>query len=116
MKSLTDQFVTYLENEEFCRRLDNYSRVLKTDEWKFVKDVLMSIKGEMALDMFSAKHTDLSEKDKDVRQRAYYEINLMLDFLSDPKGWVKRKVSIKNKYLDLQSKVKTKLNKGGKEQ
>lgn len=113
MKNLTTQFIALLDNEEFCRRLDNYARVLKSEEWKFVRDVFMSVKGEMALDMLSSKFTELNAQEKDVRQRAYFEINTMLDFLSDPKGWVRRKVSIKNKYLDLQSKVKTKLNKGG---
>ena len=81
MKSLVNQFVkTFENNEEFQRRLDAYDRILKTEDWMFVKDVLITIKGTMMSDMFSAKFTNLDKEEKDVLQKTYFNINKFLIF------------------------------------
>ena len=91
MKNITNSFRLYLDNEDFNRKLAEYARVIDTTEWKFVKDVFLTVKGEMMVDMFSERFTSLSEKDKDIKQQTYYQINQLLDFLSEPKQWVKKK-------------------------
>jgi len=45
----------------------------------------------MATDMFSRKYTDLDVKEKDVRQRTYYNIDQMITFLLNPTGWIKKR-------------------------
>ena len=40
--------------------------------------------------MFSRKHTQLTDREKDVVQRTYYNINQILDFLLDPLGKIKK--------------------------
>ena len=104
MKNLTNQFIKYLENDEFRRRLDAYTRALNEEHWKFVRDVFLTVKGEIMIDMLSYKFTTLEKTEKDANQKAYYQINQILDFLSDPKGWVRRK-GIKHKLYDLKGKV-----------
>jgi len=49
------------------------------------------MKGQMAIDMFSHKHTLLDETEKDIVQRTYYNINQILTFLSEPDKWVKKR-------------------------
>jgi hypothetical protein len=89
MKDLLKQFVTlHTQYEEYQRRLDAYDRVLKTEEWKFVRDTFLTLRATIVADMLSTAHTDLNERDKDVVQRTYYNINLILDFLSEPKKWI----------------------------
>ena len=114
MKNLINEFTPYLDSEEFVKRMDAYARIIKTPEWKFVSDIFLTIKGEMMVDMFSQKYTVLPEKDKDVLQKTYYQINLILEFLSDPKQWAKKKTLTKQMY-DQASKAALAKLKGSKE-
>jgi len=91
-------------NDEFARQAQNYTRALKTSEWKFLNDAIMMIRGQMAQDMFSKKYTDLSETEKDVVQRTYYNINQILDFLVNPHGWINRRTKYKQELADLSKK------------
>jgi len=115
MKNLTAQFVKYLDNDEFKRRLDNYARALKEEHWTFVRDVFLSVKGEMLTDMLSYRFTTLNEHEKDATQKAYYQIGEILDFLADPKNWVRRK-TLKQKLYDLNGKVVKPNQKKGEQQ
>jgi len=64
---------------------------LNSEDWKFLVDAIMLIKGQMAIDMFSRKYTLLDETEKDIVQRTYYNINQILTFLSEPERWVKKR-------------------------
>lgn len=92
MKNLLNQFVIlYDTNDEFRRRLENLQRMMETEEWQTLKDILTTIKGIMLTDMFSRQHTELNAQEKDVRQRAYYSIDQILTFLSRPLGWLRKR-------------------------
>ena len=91
-------------NDEFARRANNYTRALKTEEWRFLNDAIQLIQGQMAIDMFSKKHTELTETEKDVVQKTYYNINQILDFLSNPQGWINRRTKIKQELADQSKK------------
>ena len=92
MKDLLQQFVRLAENyEEYRIRLEAYGRILKTKEWDFVRDTFMMVRAEMMRDMLSSAHTRLDEREKDVRQRVYYQLNEILDLLLEPRSWVKRR-------------------------
>ena len=71
--------------------MGDYERVSKSKQWQFVRDVLLTIKGTILNDMFSPKYTNLDPVEKDVQQRAYYQINQLLDFLMEPSGWIVKK-------------------------
>ena len=104
MKNLTSQFIKYYDNDEFKRRLGNYELALKSEPWIFVRDVFLSVKGDMLNDMLSYRFTELPERDKDATQKAYYQISEILDFLSEPNRWIRRK-TLKHKIYDLKGKV-----------
>jgi hypothetical protein len=107
IKSFLNQFVElYDKEEEYQRRLANYQRVLKTEEWQFVKDTLVTIRGTMLTDMFSRKYTELDPLEKDVIQKTYYNIDQMITFLLSPAGWIKKK----SKWSSLTSNLKGKGN------
>ncbi|MCK5616926.1 hypothetical protein KAR91_84470 [Candidatus Pacearchaeota archaeon] len=92
MRNLLNSFVeTINNNEEFKRRLADYERVSKSPQWQFVRDVLLTVKGTMLTDMYSSKFTNLDPTEKDVQQRAYYQINQLLEFLMQPTRWIKFK-------------------------
>jgi len=92
MKNLMSQFVkVYDTHDDFQRQMDRYDRTLKTDEWKFVRDVLITIKSTMMQELLTAKHTDLPADEKDVMQRTYYNVNQTLDFLMQPTNWIRFK-------------------------
>ena len=114
MKNLTIQFVKLYDNEEFARRVNGYERALKTEEWRFLRDVILIIKGTMANDMFTKAHTDLSQEEKDVVQKTYFNINQILDFLSEPSMWIRRKSQILQTANRIKNKVMPNSRKGGK--
>lgn len=92
MKNLLKQFVTlYDTNDEFRRRTENLQRMMETEEWQTLRDLLITIKGVIATDMFSHTFTELDAREKDVRQRAYYDVDQILTFLSRPLGWLKKR-------------------------
>lgn len=92
MKNLLSEFEKYFEKqEEFRRRLINYSRMLESEEFSFFKDALLTMKGIMATDMLESRQfTSLDPVEKDVTQKTYHNIDQMLTFLSDPLKWIKR--------------------------
>jgi len=94
VKNLLKQFVKVHDtHEEFQRSLANYDRVLKSDEWKFVRDVFITIRSTMMQELLAAKYTDLPPGEKDVMQRTYYNVNLTLEFLMQPTNWIRFKKS-----------------------
>jgi len=97
------------ENDSFARQSQNYTRALKTQEWKFLADAILLIRGQMAQDMFSKKHTELTESEKDVVQKTYYNINQILDFLGNPQGWINRRTKFKQALADQSKTLSSKM-------
>ena len=113
MKNLLNQFVIlYENNDEFRRRLDGLQRMMETEEWRTLNDILITIKGVMATDMFSNKFTSLDAKEKDILQRTYYNIDQILTFLSKPLGWIKKR----SRWEIYNSMVRTKGRRQGNEE
>jgi len=93
MKNLLSNFVDYFEkSEDFRKNLVNYDRFLKSPEGKFFKDVLQTIIGLMATDMFSRTHAVLRQEEKDMVQRTYYHLHKILSFLMEPRNHMEKKL------------------------
>jgi hypothetical protein len=75
---------TYEQYDEFKQLLENYHNFVQGDNGKFVHDVLKTTKLSILNEMLSARHTKLPAAEKDITQRAYYQIDQMLDFLMAP--------------------------------
>ena len=93
-------------DESFQRLLLNYSRAMKTEDWQFFLYAIESVKMEMHGDLLSSRFTKLDAVEKDVQQRAYYNIRQVLDFLSDPKTWIVKKEAKRKKFLDFNKFIK----------
>lgn len=105
MRNLVNIFIkTFNNNDEFVRQMDSYGRALNTEDWKFLINAIHLIKGQMSIDMFSKEYTEMSEKDKDVLQKTYYQTMLILEFLGNPKDWIKRRTERKQRLTDLAKK------------
>ncbi len=101
MRNLVNIFEkVFSSNDEFVRQAQNYSKVLKTEEWSFLVNAIQLIKGQMSVDMFSREYTTLSESDKDVLQKTYYQTMLILEFLDNPHVWFTKKQLYKLKLAD----------------
>ena len=101
MRNLVNIFErVFNENDEFARQAENYSRVLKTEDWAFLVNAIQLIKGTMSVDMFSHKYTTLSESEKDVLQKTYYQTMLILEFLANPQSWITKRTLRKQKLSD----------------
>jgi hypothetical protein len=101
MRKLVNIFEkTFNSNDDFVRQAMAYANVLNTEEWKFLVNAIHLIKGQMSVDMFSSQHTSLSESEKDVVQKTYYQTMLILEFLIDPKRWINRRKALKQKLAD----------------
>lgn len=97
MKQLLNEFPRlYQDHDEFKRRLNSYQRVVKSEDWQFVRDTILTIKGNIYNDMLSARYTKKSPVEKDIEQRTYYNVMQILDFLSDPLKWIKQKGKYNN--------------------
>ena len=106
MRNLVNVFErVFNSNDDFARQAMAYARVLHTDEWKFLTNAIHLIKGEMSVDMFSREYTKLSESEKDVLQKTYYQTMLILEFLGDPKRWITRRTEYKQKLADQAKKT-----------
>lgn len=91
-KLLLHEFkVLYATNAEFKRQLDNFNRAVESNEWKFFRDAILTVKGLIYSEMLSARFTDLDPQEKDTLQKVYFEVVQLLDFFSKPLGWIKRK-------------------------
>ena len=106
MRNLTNQFIEISTNsEQFRKRRDAYERLMKTNEFSFFKDVLLMIRGTILTRMLSYEFTNLDEKEKDVQQRTYYNLNEIINFLMTPTDWVKRKHSLLS-HADLMTRLR----------
>jgi hypothetical protein len=83
--------VLYSTNTEFKQQLENYQRAVKSKEWKFFKDAVLTVKGMIYVEMLSSRFTNLDPQEKDTLQKVYFEIVQMLEFLSEPLKWIKQK-------------------------
>jgi len=91
MKHLLNEFTDFfLKSEEFQREVTNLQRAIQSEQWGFYRKLLVTIRGMMATDMFSKRYTGLTPEEKDVMQRTYYNIDQMLNFLTNPIGWMKK--------------------------
>ena len=110
MKNLVQIFEKlFNENDAFARSAQDYTRALKDHNWKFMVDAIQMIQGQMAVDMFSKKFTELTETEKDVVQKTYYNINQILDFLINPQGWINRRTKLKQKFADQSKTLSSKM-------
>lgn len=94
-KSLVNHYAEYFKNsEEFQRELDNFDRFLNGRNGKFLKKIFADMKGLAAHRMFSPEFTHLNAEEKDMQQRVSYHIFQILDFLLEPRKWVKKRLGI----------------------
>lgn len=101
MKNLLQEIeVLCRENEEIQRQIGMLQRAIKTPEWKIYRDILMTVKGVMAEEVFSRAYTALDADEKDAQQRAFFHINQMLEFLMNPLPWIQRRQSIREKLFN----------------
>lgn len=91
MRNLLKPLIELSTNSEFQTRQAAYERVLKSKEWEFVRDTLLTLKSRMLNDMLSLEYTKLDPTEKDVRQRAYYQMDELITFLSNPTKWIRFK-------------------------
>ena len=85
MKNLISELLdTYDRYDEFKRKLQNYHNYIQSDEGEFVRDVFKTTKLAMNVEMFTARFTKLPASEKDIKQRTFYELDQMLDFLMAP--------------------------------
>jgi hypothetical protein len=114
MKNLVNIFETvFNSNDEFARMALNYDRALNSEDWKFLVNAIHLIKGQMSVDMFSRKYTEMEASDKDVLQKSYYQTMLILEFLMSPKLWIHKRTEYKQRIADLSKRNKSS-NTGGK--
>jgi len=88
---LTNFTVFYNTYDDFQQQVDQFQRAIESKEWAFFREHLLVIKSQMANNLLSKKFTDMSSEDKDVIQKAYYNINQILDYLNSPVKWFKKR-------------------------
>jgi hypothetical protein len=117
-KSLVNHYAKYFQNsEDFQQELTNYDNFLNGRNGKFLKKIFADMKGLSAHRMFSSEFTKLSAEDKDMQQRVAYNIFQILDFIIEPRKWVRERLgileSVKKRLPSKSEKTKTKkgLNK-----
>jgi len=98
----------YFTHDDFKRRLENFDRVNKTDEWQFLQDIILSMKGDILAELLSKRFTNLPEKDKDIQQKTYYNLMESLNFLANPMNWIKKKSRIQTFNQNLGKRLKKK--------
>jgi hypothetical protein len=83
-------------------------------DFKFFRDMLLTIKGTILQDMFSSEFTNLDANEKDVQQRTYFHLNQWLDFMIAPQRYItQRKAKLQSHAERLNSARRDKAATGG---
>ena len=83
-KILHDVTVHYLSTEERDRKLTAYSRLMKNENWPVHSEFLLLIRGMIAEEVLSDRFTKLDKEEKDSRQRAFNNVDALIQFLLNP--------------------------------
>ena len=74
--------------------LSKYSEMQNTEGWKIHQALLADIANAFVAEILTREFTNLDPAEKDVQQRAMYNVKIIIDFLNDPlrrvrklKGW-----------------------------
>jgi hypothetical protein len=111
-KSLVNHYADYFKNsEEFQHELTNFDRFISGRNGKFMKKIFADMKGLAAHRMFSPEFTHLSAEEKDQQQRVAYQLFQILDFLLEPRKWMKKRLGLLER-LTSKSEIKSKTKKG----
>lgn len=96
MRELLGNFVgLFLKDEKFRENLTSYMRFLNSRDGVFLVTMLQTMMSLMVEDMLSKRYTVLSAEEKDVTQKAYYQIYETLLFFSSPSKWIREKTAYK---------------------
>lgn len=89
-KILRDILDQYTKSEEEAQRLDRFVRLYQNEDFKFFKDCIFTIRGFMANDLLSDRHTKLAADEKDIEQRAYKQVWDFLEFMLEPRKFARK--------------------------
>ena len=96
MRELLGNFTAlFLKDEKFSSNLNSYVRFLESKDGMFFRTMMQTMMSMMVEDMLSKRYTQLEAVEKDVEQRAYYQIYEILLFLSSPTKWIRDKTAYK---------------------
>lgn len=85
MRTLINELLeTYEKFDEFKQQLETYHNFVQSEDGKFIQDVFFHCQTRMVKALLSLRFTKLPANEKDVEQRAIYQINEMLEFLMAP--------------------------------
>ena len=110
---LKELLTLYEKHDAFKQQLETYSRQIEAGEFKFFRDMLLTMKGVILADVFSNSFSELGAADKDVMQRTYFQLNQWLDFMLGPMKAINAKRS-RLVQMNL-TKGKARPSQGGKE-
>ena len=96
--AVTELLRLYDKHDGFKQQLETYSRQMETKEFKFFRDMLLTMKGVILADVFSKGFSELGAADKDVLQRTYFQLNQWIDFMIAPMKAINEK---KNRLVQL---------------
>lgn len=102
----------YEKHDAFKQQLETYARQMESKDFQFFRDMLLTMKGVILADVFSASFSELGAADKDVMQRTYYQLNQWIDFLLGPMKVIQAK---KNHLVQMPTVGKARPNPGRKE-
>lgn len=96
MRELLGSFTSmFLKDEKFANSLGSYVRFLESRDGVFFRTMLQTMMSMMVEDLLSKRYTQLEATEKDVEQRAYYQIYEILLFLSSPTKWIRDRTAYK---------------------
>jgi len=88
---LSQVYKFIITHDDVQRKLGEFDRAMKTKDWEFLRDVILVMRSQMASEYFSKSFTSMTPEEKDITQRTYYHVNVILEFLLSPVEWVKKR-------------------------
>lgn len=104
----------YFTHDDYKSRLDQYQKVIKTKDWEFFQDMILTMKGYIGTEILSDRFTKLPAEEKNMRQIVYYHLLDSLNFFGSPHEWLKEKSRIQQYAQQLGKQLKRSDPKGGK--
>jgi len=87
-------------------KLHKYENLKDHPGWPVHQELLLLMRGSIAETLLSKSFTKLNEKEKDVRQRAYFQVDQIIQFLLNPAGGAAQYLKLKKHNQRMDSATK----------
>ena len=106
-KPIRDIAEEFTQTDDGIIKLSKFVNLTKDPGFIVFQEILLRLQGFMATDLLSSRVTKLDTNNKDIVQRTYYNLNLIINFLLNPTKPIVTKLDLIKHNLALERQAKS---------